>query len=397
MKSSIWIGLILSVLLITACGSGSKSTPLPTVVLEDNVSALTQTTPINSGSEISVESSGVIASGELVSDQQIELAFASSGTVKTVNASVGQRVNQDDILAVQDDTLLQLELDQANLILNELTSPLAISNAQKAVAEDQSALDKTRGTYYWWLAVTSHEDLITKARADLVIAEDYLKDAQADYDKISGELYNDKDKAAAYQKLYAAQIKVKEAKAQVNLYEGADPYQMAIYKADMAVAEAKLAESQTLLADLTGEKLPENPTGNTYAQLMQARTNVQIAQTNLENTLLRSPINGVVSAVNITPGDFSLAGQTQIVLVDTLHLHVETTDLSERDITQVKVGQGVEVAIKPINQSVTGRVTAISPQADSLGGDTIYKVFITLDELPEEALPGMTVSINFLQ
>jgi multidrug efflux pump subunit AcrA (membrane-fusion protein) len=396
MKQRLWFGLILSVLLVSACSVGQTPAALPTVVLEDNASALSAVTPDANGNSNTSQSSGVIASGVLVSDHQIEMAFLTSGTVKTVDVSVGQNVKRNDSLASLDDAQLQLQLDQANLLLSELTSQKAISDAQKAVAEDLSALDQTKGIYYWWVEVASHTDLITKAKADLTIAEDKMKDAQKDYDKITGELYNDKDKAAAYQKLYAAQLKVKEAKAQLNLYESVDPYQMDIYKADVAVAEAKLAEDQTLLAALTGGKLPENPSGQGYAQLEKARTDVQIAQTALNNAQLLSPINGSVAAVNIAPGDFSPAGQVQIVLIDAAHLHIETTDLSERDIPQVKTGQNVQVTIKPLNQNVAGKVTAVSPQADTLGGDTVYKVFITLDELPDGALPGMSVTVTFL-
>jgi HlyD family secretion protein len=332
----------------------------------------------------------------LVPDQQVNLAFLVSGNVKTVNTSVGQNVEQGEVLATLDDTLLQLQLDQANLVYTELTSPMAVSNAQKAVADDASALDNAKGTYNWWLAVASHGDLITKAEADLAIAQDTLKKAQEDYDKVTGELYTDKDKAVSYQKLYTAQLGVKNAKANLDLYQSADPYQLAIYKADVDVAEAKLADDQTLLAALTGAQAPQDPTGSGYAQLVQARSNINLAQTNLDGAKLVSPINGVVSALHTAPGEFASAGQVQVSLINMTSLHVETTDLSERDVPNVKVGQDVEINIKPLNQTVPGKVTAISPQADTLGGDVVYKVIIKLDKLPDGALPGMSVTANFL-
>jgi len=396
MKPTLCCVLIVSVLILSACSGSKTPTPLPTVVLQDNQSALTQGTPASSGSSNASASSGVTASGVLVSDQHVELAFLASGNVITLNAAVGQNVKKGDLLAQLDDTLYQLQLDQANLALNELTSPLAESSAQKAVAEDQSALSTAQGIYNWWLAVNSGLDAASKAKADLVVAQDALKKTQEDYDKLSGDPYTDKDKAVAYQHLFDAQQKVKEAQSKVDLYRHADPYQLAIYKADVEVAKAKLAEDQTLFAALTDAKLPENPSGAGYAKLMSAQLNVQTAQTNLANTQLISSINGRVASVEMAIGDFVPMGQVQMVLIDPSHMHIETTDLSERDIPNIKVGQAVSVNIKPLNQTVAGKVEAISPQADSLGGDVVYKVFIGLEKLPEGALPGMSVIVNFL-
>lgn len=395
MKRRFFFSFLMTVLLITACSNGQNLTPLPTVVLEDNVSALAQGAPSADGVASAPSTSGVIASGMLVSDQQVDLAFLTSGNVKTINTSIGQSVKKGDVLAILDDTLLQLQLEQANLALNELTSPLAISNAQKAVAEDQSALNQAQGVYNWWLALSTHEDLLAKAKADLVVVEDALVDAQEDYEKYSNEGYSEKEKATAYQRLFEAQQRVKEAKTKVNLYENVDPYQLAINKAAVDVAKAKLADDQTLLAALLGEELPENPTGFGYAQWMQAKTNVQIAQANLVNAQLNTPVDGVVAFMDISVGDFMTAGQTRMIVVNPKNLHVETTDLSERDVPQIKVGQTVEVTIKPLNQNVTGKVMGVSPLADTLGGDVVYKVFIEIDSLPDGALPGMSVTVIF--
>ncbi|MDO8971241.1 MAG: biotin/lipoyl-binding protein, partial [Saprospiraceae bacterium] len=300
-------------MLITACSNGQNPTPLPTVVLEDNVSALAQGTQSADGVSSAPSTSGIIASGVLVSDQQVDLAFQTSGNVQTINTSIGQSVKAGDVLVILDDTLLQLQFEQANLALNELTSPLAISNAQKAVAEDQSALNQAQGVYNWWLALSSHEDLLAKAKADLVVVEDALVDAQEDYEKYSNEGYSEKEKATAYQRLFEAQQRVKEAKTKVNLYENVDPYQLAINKAAVDVARAKLADDQALLAVLLGEELPENPTGFGFAQLFNK---------------LQKPTTGTVEIIDINKlgdemGDKTVAVEAfegnNLVLVDEGH------------------------------------------------------------------------------
>lgn len=378
-------------LLLTACGAGKTPTPLPTVMLDANTSAMAQGTPT-----LSAGASYTTASGVLVSDNQSELAFLTSGNVGKINVRVGEAAKKGDLLAELDNAVLQLQLDQANQALAELTSPLAISNAQKAVADDQAAYNAAYGTYTWWqdLAAQS-QDLLEKANADMVVAQDALKDAQDHYNKFN-ETKDEKGKAIAFQKLYDAQQKVDEIQKRINLYTNLDPVQMAKYKADADVAKARLADDQTLLAALTGAETPATPTGTGYAQLLQARLNVQLAQAALQNSQLIAPADGVVSLVNLSLGSFVQAGQVQIIITDPTRLHVETTDLSERDVVNVKAGQTVNVTLKALNQQVKGKVTAVSPLADTLGGDVVYRAFIQLDELPQGALPGMTVTVQFI-
>lgn len=395
MKPNIYFLLIVLVLSLSACQAAKNTEPLPTVMLQENSSALSADGSDPNGSQSTLPSGGVTASGVLISDHSANLAFQQSGNVKAIHFNVGESVKKGDVLIDLEDTLLKLQLDQANIALQELTSQNAISSAQKTVAEARSAYNRAQGIYYWWLETNSNEDLITKAKADLTIAQDALRKAEEDYNKLSGDAYSDKDKAISYQKLYDARIRVKEAKSQVDLYEGADPFQMEIYKADVAVAKANLDAAETLLAALTGEDLPENPAGPGYAELQNARISVALAEASLANSKLVSPINGVVAELNSSLGSFVQAGQVQMVVVDPIHLHVETTDLSERDVAEIKVGQSVEISIDPVNEIVSGKVSAISAQASSLGGDTIYKVIIRLDTLPEKAYPGMSVTVRF--
>jgi hypothetical protein len=74
---------------------------------------------------------------------------------------------------------------------------------------------------------------------------------------------------------------------------------------------------------------------------------------------------------------------------------VETTDLSERDVSSVQIGQPAIIHIDALNQDVTGRVDAISPVADTLGGDVVYKTTLELDERPNGILAGMSVEVQF--
>lgn len=392
MRAKLWLVLVNAALVLTACtgGIGKNPTPLPTVVLgEDNAPASATAVP-----GTSPITGGVSASGVLVPDEQVELAFTTAGRVKAVKVKVGDRIKAGEVLVELEDDTLKLQLEQATLALTELTSPGAIARAQQAVAVDRSALNGAQGTLNWWLDTKDNSSLVEKARADLVIAQGKYDDAKEAYEDTHGNLTDEK-KAAAYQRMYDAEQALKKAQSKVDLYLRADPYQLEIDRAAVEVAKVQLAEDQTLLTVLTGGALPELPSGIGYTRLAQAQLAAAQAQLNLDATRLVSPVDGVVAMVSPSMGDYALPGQPQVVVLTQEQLHVETTDLSERDVPAVQVGQEVNVTIKALNENVAGRVTGISPLAETLGGDVVYRVFIQMENLPEGALPGMSVVVIF--
>jgi hypothetical protein len=84
-----------------------------------------------------------------------------------------------------------------------------------------------------------------------------------------------------------------------------------------------------------------------------------------------------------------------VVTLATLNaLQLETTDLSERDITKVEIGAPVNIFIEALNENFTGKVIGISPIADNVGGDVVFKVTIAFEKQPENLLWGMTAEVT---
>lgn len=379
---------IIFTLALAAC-SGSAKTPaaLPTVVLGNNASTPQPNTDVTGS---------VTASGIVVPAQESQLALRLGGNVKTVNVSSGDEVQAEQLLVRLDDTIQQIQLDQANLVLLELTSPSAIATAQQAVAQDQQDLNNAQGALNNLIGQYKNQGLIDNAQAGLVLAQNALKDAQNAYDETTGDVNRDPAKAQSYQMLYAAQQNYDRALYYYNLYTGKfNQSQMDKATATLALSKARLAEDQTLVAALTGGQVPANATGAGYVKLMQAKLDVRTAQANLDATRLVAPFSGTIASVTAVIGGYVSPGQVLVVISDVNHLHIETTDLSERDVPKIKVGQTATVSIKALNQDVAGKVTAISPLADTLGGDVVYKVTIELDKFPPDLRAGMSVDVQF--
>jgi multidrug efflux pump subunit AcrA (membrane-fusion protein) len=393
MKTKI-ASLLLCVLLLSACGANKSNAPIPTIVLDPGQATPQATSPAGIGSL----NGSVAASGVVVADQEAQLAFKVGGNVQAVKAAPGDQVKAGQLLVQLDDTAQQIAVDQANQALLELTSPAAIAAAQMAVAQDQQNLSDDQVAYNNLYAQHSNQALIDNAKAGLVLAQNALNDAQSRYDSVPGDPNRDAGKAQAYQMLYAAQQSYNHALYIYNLYTGKfNQTEIDRALAQVALDKARLAEDQILLTALTGGDVPAQATGIGYSKLVQARLNLEAAQASLDAARLTAPFDGTIVSVSAAIGEFASPGETIVVISDVNHLHVETTDLSERDVPSVHAGQSVTVSVKALNRTISGKVAFVSPLATSLGGDVVYKVRIELDEIPPDLLSGMSVDVQFLE
>jgi RND family efflux transporter MFP subunit len=128
--------------------------------------------------------------------------------------------------------------------------------------------------------------------------------------------------------------------------------------------------------------------------VQRAQASVEIAQARLAQGTLAAPFDGTVTSLRILPGEFVSTDQAVVTLATLNALQVETTDLSERDLPDVHVGDAANIFVEALNQNIGGKVIAISPKADTLGGDVIFKVTIAPDTQPQGLLWGMTAEVE---
>lgn len=114
----------------------------------------------------------------------------------------------------------------------------------------------------------------------------------------------------------------------------------------------------------------------------------------VENTVLLSPISGVVTARNYDPGD--MTGTLPILTIEQVNPVKVMVNVSEADFP--KVHNGMKAAIKldvyP-DQEFTGIVHLIHPSIDS--STRTFTIEITIDNNENKVLPGMfaRVTLNF--
>jgi len=130
------------------------------------------------------------------------------------------------------------------------------------------------------------------------------------------------------------------------------------------------------------------------AEWNQIKMTLEVARASFAQTAIYAPFDATVVDVNIQPGEMAQTGQVILTLADLANMRIETTDLSERDVPSVQIGQTANVYIEALDITVTGRVTKISPISETVGGDVVYPVTIELDEQPEGLLWGMSTEVE---
>jgi HlyD family secretion protein len=130
------------------------------------------------------------------------------------------------------------------------------------------------------------------------------------------------------------------------------------------------------------------------ADVQQAQAALEIAQANLAQATLVAPHDGILTSVSVIPGEFVKANQAMVTLATLDVLQIETTDLSERDISNVHIGDAATIFVEALNESFNGKVISISPRADTVGGDVVFKVAIAPDMQPRGLLWGMTAQVE---
>ena len=398
MKSKLCL-ILLAVFILSGCSVFGQATPQPLPTVELDTNSPTRPAPVQG------LGGGIVASGVVVPAQQAQMVFSLSERVKAVSAAAGDKITAGQVLVTLEGsekytaaiTAANLELLAAQQALSGLNENAgqARAQAQQNLANAAKALKDAQDERYRKNLARVSQATLDQVQADLIIAKDVLKKAQENYDDFVNRPANDVMRAQAFSRLAAAQQKVDQIQWNLD-WLLSRPNTLEVDQADAAIAlaQANLAEAQRQYDRLQNGP---DPDALALARARMANAQAQLAsnQSALANLELKAPFAGTVIKVITHSGEWIIPGQPILVLADLDHLRIETTDLSERDIPQIKEDQPVSVLIKALNQNVKGHVSYISPLADTLGGDVVYKTTIDLDAPPAGLRAGMSVEVEF--
>jgi HlyD family secretion protein len=351
----------------------------------------------------------VNAAGNVNAAQDVVLNFQQSGTVQKIDVQVGDTVKAGQVLAELDTANLTLQLKNAQVNLKIAQDKLAqtkapatadsVANARAQVQSAQAGVVSAQAAYKAAMqsSGTSNSQLAGVAAA-LDKAQAALGQAQAAYDKVASR----PDVAMTSQALtlQSATDDYNVAKANFDTLaatNGSDTAsKVAAAKSQLQQTESQLAQAKNNLDTLL---VGPDATALDIAQsaVDQAQIAEQQAELNLKQAQIAAPFDGVVTAVNIAPGqNASTSGQGAIQLADLNHLEI-VVNLAETDVNRVKVGEDAQITLDALpNAALQGKVIQIAPAGVLTQGVVNYPVTIQLTDPSRGVKTGMTANLNII-
>ncbi len=356
-KVLIIIGVIVVVGIVVVTSVASNRSGRGTLVQTDDVSL----------TELLV--SKVTASGEIKPKEFVELQAEITGLITELLVDEGDLVEKGDVLLRIDPKQLELQkiAEEANYEISrsEATNQLAQIRVQERIVDrDASA--------------------VKKAEADLTKARSNHSIARRSYDR-----------------------KEKMAEDRLLSRDAFDAVRNDLIAAENALSSAEIAleQSQAQLAVskvvLDQEKVRYQ---NTLQRIDQTKANLDRRKDDFSKTVIRSPLTGVITQMNIEVGERAVPGTlnnpsaTLMIIADLSVIEAEV-EVDETDIVNVTLGQLAAVNVDALpDQPLEGRVTEVGSSAIQTAGSgqeaKDFKVVIQLEDPPISLRPGLSCTAD---
>jgi multidrug efflux pump subunit AcrA (membrane-fusion protein) len=345
----------------------------------------------------------VSAEGVIVPVRHAELAFRTGGRVAEALVASGDVVEAGDILARLEDDDLRASVAQAEAALEAAQAQLALSKARPrpeevAVAEEQ--IEAARATLSQaaaqrdQLTAGATEAEIAAAEAEVFAAEAARKAAEDQYDQIKDNVHGWIEEQAILQ-LRAVEQALEAAQARLAHAQGGAGAQRRSVNAGVWSAEVQRDIAQAQLHLLQAGASQEEVAA-AEAAVRQAEAALEAAQVALAEAELQAPFAGTVADVTLEVGEIVAPGAPVAIIADFSAWRIETDDLSEVDVVEIRVGQAVEVRVDALpDQTFHGQVTEVPLVSELKRGDVTYTVTIELDDVGDAPLRwGMKVFVD---
>ncbi len=134
---------------------------------------------------------------------------------------------------------------------------------------------------------------------------------------------------------------------------------------------------------------------NQEIAIRQAEISLSSSQTDLANSKIYAPFDGVVSSVTGQIGA-SVGGSSILTLIADGSVKIPV-QVDETEIAKVKVGQRAEVTLDALpDESFAGKVTAVSPKATVQQNIAVFYATVTVDNPELKLRPGMTSEVEII-
>lgn len=386
------------------------------------------------------EEKRVVSDGRVVPVRAAALSLPAGGVVAEVLVKEGDRVEAGQVLVRLESWRQQAAVRQAEAGLSRARANLAqvkagpregeLEAARAAVAAAEAQLLKVRrgataedlGALEASLLAAeagllkalegAEEGQVVLARADLASAEAALKQAQAAYDRISHLAdVQARPEALALERATIAYVSsqnrldlllgqptesvVKAAEAQVlGARVALDKAKTGARVEDIAAVEAEVRRARAQLGLLESGARDEM-VALAEAEVQAAEAGLEQARAALREAELRAPFGGDVASVDAVVGEQVGPGAALVRLADVSGWLVETTDLTELSVVELREGDRARIVFDALpDLEVEGVVERVRGFGQSRQGDIVYTVTVRPVQHEERLRWNMTASVT---
>lgn len=312
--------------------------------------------------------SGLMASGKVLPDQEVQLVSKLAGKVAQVNVIEGSKVKQGDVL-------VKLEEDDLVLQVKQAESGIAASQAKLADVKAGAREQEIRGLQ---AAVAATGATLEQAKAGLSLAKSAYSMAQTSYNRTKSLFESG---AVAQAEMDRVSLELDKAKSALDQADA----QSEAMKDQLAGAQAKL--------DLAKSGATANTVKALQADVNRAQSALELTQNSLTHTSIKSPIEGIVVQRNIEPGEMAQPGVSLLTLVKMDQVQVQV-GVAQEHINEVKQGSAVEVRLAGAGDRVfKGTVEFVSPVSDP--NSSTFPVKVKVENKEGLLRAGMVAEVYF--
>ncbi|WP_298369635.1 efflux RND transporter periplasmic adaptor subunit [uncultured Bradyrhizobium sp.] len=158
---------------------------------------------------------------------------------------------------------------------------------------------------------------------------------------------------------FTAGSHVKAGTPLVQLFDAPEQGDLASFKAQATVGEQQLDRAKQLASRQFG---PQSTVDTAQATYDQAKAGIAKTEALISQKLVRAPFEGDLGVRQVEVGQYLTAG-TQIVSLTDLSVLYANLTVTEKQSSQIKVGQAVRVAVDAYpGRTFEGKITTIEPQ-----------------------------------
>ena len=346
----------------------------------------------------------ITASGKVVPVQSVNISPKNPGVLSQLYVEQGDRIQQGQILARMDSAGIEAQRSQyrANLAQSQAqlaealagSRPQEIAQAKARLAQAQAQLTQAKaGNRPQEIAQAQSQ--VDAAQAKVNYTSGQVKRYQYLYEQ-GAEKRQLLDQAISEDK--SARASLEEAKKRLSLLQvGTRTEEIAQRQA--AVNEARAA--LVLLEDGTrSEEIVQR-----QAAVAAAEAQLKGVQVQLDETIIRAPLSGIVTQKYANVGAFvtpttsasTSASATSSSIVAVARGLEILAQVPEADLGRIKPGQQVEIVADAYpDQVFKGNVRLIAPEAVVEQGVTSFQVRVALNTGTDKLRSGLNVDLTFL-